>query len=96
MMLIISHWLSLVVIVIIPITILFGRYTGRKYNIINNQLWQITAQNNNFLFDTIQKWREVKVQNLEQHLSDEYNERLQPERKTLLRWILYFALRYFL
>lgn len=92
LMVIINPWLSLAVIVFIPLTILFGRYTGKKYNTVNNQLWQISSNNNNFLFDTIQKWREVKAQNLEDRLTNEYNEKLQPERKTLLGWMLYFAL----
>lgn len=92
LMLIINPWLSLAVIIFIPLTIIFGRYMGKKYNTVNNQLWQISSENNNFLFDTIQKWREVKAQNLEQHLTKEYDEKLQPERKTLLGWMLHFAL----
>lgn len=92
LMLIINPWLSLAVIIFIPLTILFGRYTGKRYNAVNNQLWQISSKNNSFLFDTIQKWHEVKAQNLEQHLKNEYDEKLQPERKTLLGWMLYFAL----
>jgi ABC-type bacteriocin/lantibiotic exporter with double-glycine peptidase domain len=91
LMLIINPWLSLAVVVFIPLTILFGRFTGKKYNLVNNELWQIGSKNNNYLFDSIQKWREVKAQNLEQDLTDEYNEKLQPERKTLLSWMLYFA-----
>lgn len=92
LMLLISPWLSLAVVVFIPLTIMFGKYTGKKFNVMQNALWQIGSKNNNFLFDTIQKWREVKAQNLEKHLTQEYNNKLQPERKTLIGWMLYFAL----
>lgn len=92
LMLLISPWLLLAVVIFIPLMIVFGRYTGKKYNFVNNGLWQISSKNNNFLFDTIQKWREVKAQNLEHNLVDEYNEKLKPECKTLLEWMLYFAL----
>ena len=92
LMVIINPWLSLTVIVFIPLTIIFGKYIGRKFNVNQNALWEIGAKNNNFLFDTIQKWREVKAQNLEEHLTKEYNDKLRPERKTLIGWMLYFAL----
>ena len=92
LMVIINPWLSLAVIIFIPLTILFGKYIGRKFNVNQNALWEIGAKNNNFLFDTIQKWREVKAQNLEDHLTKEYKDKLQPERKTLISWMLYFAL----
>ena len=92
LMIIINPWLSLAVIIFIPLTIVFGKYVGKKFNVNQNALWKIGAKNNNFLFDTIQKWREVKAQNLEDHLTKEYNDKLQPERKTLISWMLYFAL----
>lgn len=92
LMVIINPWLSIAALVFIPPTILFGKYIGRKFNIIRNSLWKIEAENNNFLFDTIQKWREVKAQNLEEHLTNGYNDKLQPERETLIGWMRYFGL----
>lgn len=92
LMLIISPWLSLAAAVFIPLTIIFGRYTGKKYNIINKQLWETSAKNNSFLLDTIQKWREIKAQNLEQSLKEQYTEKLHPECQTLLTWIKCYGL----
>lgn len=92
LMLLISPWLTLVSVVFIPIAILFGRFIGKKFNKYQNELWQIDSANRTFLFETIQKWREVKAQNLEQKLVKEYDEKLQPERRTLLAWMFYLAM----
>lgn len=92
LMVIISPWLSLAILVFIPLTMIFGKYIGRRFNSIRNSLWKIEAENQDFLFDTIQKWREVKAQNLEEHLTREYNDKLQPEREKLIDWMRYFAL----
>lgn len=92
LMLLISPWLTLVSVVFIPIAILFGRFIGKKFNKYQNELWKIDSANRTFLFETIQKWREVKAQNLEQKLVKEYDEKLQPERRTLLAWMFYLAM----
>ena len=91
-MIIINPWLSLVSVLIIPIAIIFGRYTGRKFNGFNNELWQIGSKNNTFLYDTIQKWREIKSYTLENRLIQEYKEILKPEIKVNSKWMKYFAL----
>ena len=93
LMLIINPWLSLVSVLFIPVAILFGKFAGKKFNFFNNELWQIHSKNNTFLFDTIQKWREVKAQNLENQLVDEYIEKLSPELSVNFRWMRFYALR---
>ncbi|NMA32101.1 MAG: ABC transporter ATP-binding protein [Candidatus Methanofastidiosa archaeon] len=92
LMLIINPWLSLVSAIFIPLTILFGKYTGKNFNRINNELRQIGAGNNNLLFDTIQKWREVKAQTLENSLTDDYTKHLDSEKKANLKLMRFFAL----
>lgn len=92
LMFLISPWLSFVAIVFIPLIIIFGKCIGKKFNVMQHTLWQIGSKNNSFLFDSIQKWREIKVKNLEKQYSQTYDDKLQPERKTLMGWILYYAL----
>ncbi len=92
LMIIISPWLSLISVILIPLVILFGKYTGINFNKHNNELRQIKAANNNFLFDTIQKWREVKAQTLENSLTKKYISCLEPELKINLKWMKFFAL----
>lgn len=48
-----------------------------------------------YLFDTVQKWREIKTNMLENQFSAEYDERLEPERKLNNKWMFYYALRDF-
>ncbi|MDF2685538.1 MAG: hypothetical protein K0S55_719, partial [Clostridia bacterium] len=92
LMIIINPWLSVISVVFIPIAILFGRYTGGKFNKYNLELWQTGANNNSFLFDTIQKWREVKSNNIEDRLTDDYKNMLEPEMKINFKWMKYLAL----
>lgn len=92
LMLLINPWLTLASVVFIPIAILFSRYTGKMFNKYNNELWQIGSKNNTFLFDNIQKWREVKANNLQNSLVEEYKKKLKPEVVINLKWMKYFAL----
>jgi ATP-binding cassette subfamily B protein/subfamily B ATP-binding cassette protein MsbA len=91
-MLLINLWLALASVVFIPIAILFSKYTGKMFNKYNNELWQIGSKNNTFLFDSIQKWREVKANNLQNSLAEEYTEKLKPEIAINIKWMKYFAL----
>lgn len=93
LMLIINPWLSLVSVLFIPIAILFGKFVGKNFNFFNNELWQIQSKNNTFLYDTIQKWREVKAQTLENQLTDEYIDKLKPELSVNFRWMRFYALK---
>jgi ABC-type bacteriocin/lantibiotic exporter with double-glycine peptidase domain len=92
LMYVISPWLTLVSLIFIPLSILFGRFMGKRFNRYQKELWQIGSTNNTFLFDTIQKWREIKVQNLETNLSKEYGVKLRPEQSINLKWMKYFAM----
>ena len=92
LMFFISPWLSIAIILFIPIMILFGYFIGKKYNNYQEEIWGINSANVSFLFNAIQKWREIKIQKLESFFSKEYEERLKPERRKLLTWMLYYAL----
>ncbi len=88
----INPWLTFVSVIFVPIAILFGRFIGKKFNNYQNELWQIGSTNRTFLFETIQKWREVKANNIERNLVTEYDKKLQPERTKLIGWMFYYAM----
>lgn len=92
LMLIISPWLALISVFFIPVAIVFGRYTGKKFNKYRKELWNIGSKNKSFLFDTIQKWREVKSYTLETNLVHDYIEMLKPELGVNLKWMKFYAL----
>lgn len=92
LMLFIHPQLTAVSVLFIPVAALFGRYTGRKLNRFQNELWRKCSENTNFLTDTIQKWREIKAQNLELELTREYERRLLPEKELNIQQIKYLGL----
>lgn len=88
----ISIPLTLVSMSIIPIVTVWGRHVGKKLNKTQIGLWEVGSQNGNYIFNMIQRWKEIKIQSLEGTMTDQFDERLIPEKKINLIWMLYFAL----
>ena len=93
LMLNINVWLGLFSIILLPLSIWFSRKIGKKFNAVNKECYEISSKTKIHLFDTVQKWREIKTNTLEQWFSSEYDRRLEPERQLNSRWMFYFALR---
>lgn len=92
LMLLIDPWLSLVSVVLIPSTMWFSAVMGKKYNKIQQKLFEIRAEIRSYLFTTIRQWREIKVNTLEGNMIYKYDEMLEPERMENVVWMRYFAL----
>lgn len=88
----ISLILTLVAIIIYPLIFFLGRTIGGKFNTIKNSLWEVSSKNNTYLFEILGKWKEIKSNCLEDKVLDNYKERLIPEQKINLTWMLFFAL----
>ncbi len=91
----ISVWLGLLSVILLPLTIWFSQIIGNKYNAVNKESYEVKSKTKTHLFDTVQKWREIKTNTLEDQFSAEYDERLEPERKLNNKWMFYYALRDF-
>lgn len=91
----INALLGLVSVILLPLTIWFSRIIGNKYNSVNIKSHEVKSKIKTHLFDTIQKWREIKTNTLEARFSAEYDERLEPERELNNQWMFYYALRNF-
>ncbi len=91
----INVWLGLLSMILLPLTIWFSQIIGNKYNAVNKESYEVKSKTKTHLFDTVQKWREIKTNTLEDQFSAEYDERLEPERKLNNKWMFYYALRDF-
>ena len=87
--------LGLLSVILLPLTIWFSQIIGNKYNAVNKESYEVKSKTKTHLFDTVQKWREIKTNTLEDQFSSEYDERLEPERKLNNKWMFYYALRDF-
>lgn len=95
LMISINLWLGLLSVILLPLTIWFSNLIGNKYNAVNKENYEVKSRTQTHLFDTVQKWREIKTNTLEDQFSNEYDERLEPERGLNNKWMFYFALRDF-
>lgn len=95
LMLRINMRLGLLSVVLLPITLWFSQIIGNKYNAVNKESYDVKSKTKTHLFDTVQKWREIKTNTLEDSFSDEYDARLEPERTLNNKWMFYYALRDF-
>lgn len=91
----INVWLGLLSVILLPLTIWFSQIIGNKYNAVNKESYEVKSKTKTHLFDTVQKWREIKTNTLEGQFSAEYDKRLEPERKLNNKWMFYYALRDF-
>lgn len=95
LMLSINIWLGLLSVVLLPLTLWVSQVIGKKYNAVNKESYAVKSKTKTHLFDTVQKWREIKSNTLEDKFSEEYDERLEPERVLNSKWMFYYALRDF-
>lgn len=91
----INVWLGLLSVILLPLTIWFSHIIGNKYNAVNKESYEVKSQTKTYLFDTVQKWRDIKTNILEDRFSIEFDKRLEPERKLNNKWMFYYALRDF-
>ncbi len=91
----INVWLGLLSVILLPLTLWLSQIIGNKYNAVNKESYDVKSKTKTHLFDTVQKWREIKTNTLENQFSAEYDERLEPERKLNNKWMFYYALRDF-
>ena len=95
MMLKINIYLGFLSVILLPLTLWFSQIIGKKYNAVNKESYEVKSKTKTHLFDTIQKWREIKTNTLEDQFSHEYDIMLEPERKLNRKWMFYYALRDF-
>lgn len=95
LMLKINIYLGLLSVILLPLTLWFSQMIGKKYNEVNKENYVIKSKTKTHLFDTVQKWREIKTNTLEEQFSHEYDVMLEPERKLNRKWMFYYALRDF-
>lgn len=92
LILLIDPLLSLLSLVLIPLTMWLSAVIGKKYNKIQRRLFDVRAGVRTHLFTTIRQWREIKVNTLEGDMVQKYDEMLEPERAENIVWMRYFAL----
>lgn len=88
----INSLLSIVVLISFPITYSLGRIIGKMFNEYSNKLRAIEEENITFIYGTIQKWREIKINVVEKLMNEQYKEKLQPEKNVNIKWMKYHAL----
>lgn len=93
LMLCVDIWLGIISVIILPLVIIFSKKIGEKLNDISKERFEVTSRTTTYLFDTLQKWREIKINTLEEQFTIEYDNRLEPEREINCKWILYYAFR---
>ncbi len=95
LMLKINIYLGLLSVIFLPLTLWFSQIIGKKYNAVNKESYAVKSKTKTHLFDTVQKWREIKTNTLEEQFDHEYDVMLEPERKLNSKWMYYYALRDF-
>ena len=95
LMLKINIYLGLLSVILLPLTLWVSQIIGEKYNAVNKESYEVKSKTKTHLFDTLQKWREIKTNTLEEQFSHEYDIMLEPERKLNSKWMFYYALRDF-
>ena len=95
LMLKINIYLGLLSVILLPLTLWISQIIGEKYNAVNKESYEVKSKTKTHLFDTVQKWREIKTNTLEEQFSHEYDIMLEPERKLNNKWMFYYALRDF-
>ena len=91
----INLYLGLLSLILLPLTIWISQSIGKKYNAVDKETHVVRSKTKTHLFDTMQKWREIKTNTLEDSFSSRYDEMLEPERALNSRWMFYFALNGF-
>ena len=91
----INLYLGLLSLVLLPLTIWISQTIGQKYNAVDQETHVVKSKTKTHLFDTMQKWRDIKTNTLEDSFSSRYDEMLEPERALNSRWMFYFALNGF-
>ena len=91
----INVWLGLLSLVLLPLSIWISYIIGRKMNTVNKESHVIGSKMKSHLFDTVQKWREIKTNTLEARFSEQYDEMLEPDRKLGRKSMFYYALNDF-
>lgn len=95
LMIIINIWLGLLSVILLPLTIWLSQIIGNRYNSVSKESFAVNSKTRTHLFDTVQKWREIKTNTLEEQFSAAYDQRLEPERKLNSKWMFYYALQDF-
>lgn len=85
--------LGILSMILLPVTVWISRRIGGKYNEVNKEIYKVNAKTHTYLFDTIQKWKEIKTNTLEELFCRKYDEMLEPERELNKKWMFYYALR---
>ena len=95
LMLNINIWLCLISVVIIPLTFFVSHIIGNRFDMINKNRYAVQSKTNTHLFDTVQKWHEIKTNGLQDQFSVAYDEMLEPERNLNSKWMFIYAFRNF-
>lgn len=93
MMLAINLWLGLISVILLPLSLLVSHIIGQKFNDINRRTYEVQSKTRTYVFDTVQKWREIKSNTLEDQFADQYDRMLEPERRLNSKWMIYYALK---
>ncbi|MCI9142903.1 MAG: ABC transporter ATP-binding protein [Lachnospiraceae bacterium] len=93
LMAMINFRLAFISLILVPAAILFMRMVGKNFNQVNRQRFEVESKTRTHLFDTVQKWREIKSNTLEERFASEYDARLEPQRRLNSTWMFYYALR---
>lgn len=88
----INIFLGLLSVVLLPLTIWFSHTIGQKLNAVDKESYVVSSKIKTHLFDTVQKWREIKTNTLEEQFADRYDEMLEPERRLGRKSMFYYAL----
>jgi len=91
----INLWLGLLSVILLPLTIWLSKIIGNRYNAVSRESFAVNSKTKTHLFETVQKWREIKTNTLEDQFSTEYDQRLDPEKKLNSKWMFHFALQDF-
>ncbi|MBE6640937.1 MAG: ABC transporter ATP-binding protein [Ruminococcaceae bacterium] len=96
LMLLVAPYLAPVAIIPLVIIALLSNTVGSKFAKINRERYKVKSKTKTFMFDSLQKWKQIKLNTAEDVISKSYAEMLEPEKKLNSKWMLYYALRDFI
>ena len=89
----INWFLGISVAIFIPLSFIFSKIIGEKYDKINKEKFDVRVKLRNYLFNSIQCWHEIKINTQEENLIKTYTKKLEPEKKLNKTWMRLYALR---
>lgn len=91
LILIINPIMALICAAILPFLLFINDYIGRRSSEVNGEIRQVSDEYYGFAYDSLQFWREVKLQNAEQSFVDKFTDYRNTFAKLGMKSIKYWG-----